>query len=77
VHDKATGSKTRPVPSWEGIQGLLKMTESKFTPEKRQSLLRAFRSGTSQRMLAIRYKVDQSTISRQIDLAQEERQRKK
>jgi IS30 family transposase len=49
------------------------MTSSKFTPEKRKSLLRAFRSGVSQRQLAIRYNVDQATISRQIDLAQAER----
>jgi DNA-binding MarR family transcriptional regulator len=49
------------------------MTASKFNAEKRVSLLRAFRSGTSQRQLAGRYGVDQATISRQIDLAIKEK----
>jgi transposase-like protein len=49
------------------------MTTSKFNAEKRAAMLRAFRSGTSQRRLASRYGVDQSTISRQLDLAISER----
>jgi transposase-like protein len=49
------------------------MLMTRFNPEKRKSLLRAFRSGTNQRRLAARYGVDQSTISRQIDLAIEEK----
>jgi hypothetical protein len=42
---------------------------TKFNPEKRKSLLRAFRSGTNVRRLAARYKVDEATISWQIDVA--------
>jgi transposase-like protein len=46
---------------------------TRFNPEKRKSLLRAFRSGTNQRRLAARYGVEESTISRQIDLAIKEK----
>jgi transposase-like protein len=46
---------------------------TRFNPEKRRSLLRAFRSGTNERRLAARYGVEEATISRQIDLAIKEK----
>jgi transposase-like protein len=46
---------------------------TRFNPEKRKSLLRASRSGTNVRRLAARHSVDQATISRQLDLAIEEK----
>lgn len=52
------------------------MTASRFNAQKRASLLKAFRGGTSQRQLAARYGVDQATISRQIELAQQERMKR-
>jgi transposase-like protein len=46
---------------------------TRFNPEKRKSLLRAFRSGTNERRLAARYGVEEATISKQIDLAIKEK----
>jgi DNA-binding transcriptional regulator LsrR (DeoR family) len=46
---------------------------TRFNPQKRKSLLRAFRSGTNQRRLAARYGVEEATISREIDLAIKEK----